>query len=92
MTKSPRETLQRVFLEGIADGGTGGSVEDVVSKAAAEIKEAVLAAVGEDELKTFDEKYGGTSQWNAVDRNNLYSRDVLRAEQRKAILTMFEGE
>lgn len=81
MTKSPREILEHVFLEGVADGGTGGSMEDVVSKAATDLKEAVLVAVGKDE------EFRNVYQWQNAQMENL-----VRTEIRKAILTMFEGE
>jgi len=77
-SQTPQQILKQLFLEGVADGGTGGSMEDVVSKAAAEIKEAVLAA-----------KPHSSMGWSTI-RQIGYDQAANEFEQ--TILTMFEGE
>lgn len=94
MSKTPREILEALSQQSVdesfvLDDGTGSQLyktdkDRLVSAALADLKEAVLSAVGEDD-------------WDKSEHDELRNlkhkvRNEHRAEIRKAILTMFEGE
>ncbi len=101
MSKTPREILKEFYVKQSQDIRDDNFPLTATNEALADLKEAVLAAIGKDmsmdEAKCLakvrrDHTNGTRYAFDADAVVRAKHQNNLRADLRKAILTMFEGE